>query len=413
MTAVLVANLSAPEINRLSAELEHRGVLRHYVRPYVNKGRLWERQLERFPGIGRLYRQTLGRRTPPADLPLGKVIEAGVLEDFLAATLARLPVAAREWRRSHAQALTFSAERAVALAAGRFARDVDVVLASYGTGRYAFERVLRAGGRAVLSYPIAHNDYQARLYAEEAELQPEFAAALPRLQQLPREYSERLNVECELAQRILVGSSFVRDSFTALGYDARKIAVTPYGVDTTRFAPRPSPRRDGVFRVLYVGQIGQRKGMSYLLRGYEMFRRSDCELHVVGNYVPGHEVYLPYAHLYRHTPNRLQWELPAVFHDADVFVFPSLIEGMPLVVLEAMACGLPVITTRNGPGDIVRDGVDGFFVAIRDPEAIAQRLEQLYSDPTLREEMGRNAREQALRHTWQVFASNAADAVLV
>jgi glycosyltransferase involved in cell wall biosynthesis len=85
---------------------------------------------------------------------------------------------------------------------------------------------------------------------------------------------------------------------------------------------------------------------------------------------------------------------------------------MPLVVLEAMACGLPVITTTHGAGEIVRDGIDGFFVPIRDPEAIAARLEQLHRDPALREQMGRNAREQAMRHTWSAYAQRAADAVL-
>ena len=76
-------------------------------------------------------------------------------------------------------------------------------MASYGTGRYAFEAIRRAGGRAILSYPIAHNRYQAKLYAEEAERAPEFAAALPRIDLLPAEYSDRLERECDLADRII------------------------------------------------------------------------------------------------------------------------------------------------------------------------------------------------------------------
>lgn len=412
MGSVLVANLGAPEINRLGVELERRGVLRQYVRPYVNKRRAWERLLERAPGVGGLYGRTLGRRTPPPGLPLEKVIEAGVRQDFLAALVGRWPLASHAWRRARAQQLTFAAERAVAELAGRHTRQVDRVVASYGTGRYAFEAIKRAGGRAVLSYPIAHNTFQARLYAEEAERAPEFAAALPRLAALPAEYSERLDIECALADRILVGSSFVRDSFLSLGFDPGKLAVTPYGVDTERFAPPATPRRSATFRVLFVGQIGQRKGMSYLLEAYRLFRRPDSELHIVGSYVPGHEVYRGYADLYRHTPHVPQAALPALLHEADVFVFPSLVEGMPLVVLEAMASGLPVIATPNGPGDIVRDGIDGFLVPIRDPQAIAARLEQLYADPALRESMGRQAREQALRHTWDHYARGAADVAL-
>lgn len=412
MTAVLVANLGAPEINRLGVELERRGVLMGYVRQYVNKHRWWESLIEHAPGLGRLYGRTLGRRSAPLGLPLYKVVEAGVTQDVLAAALGKLPFTHDRWRSGVASALRFAAERAVAQVAGQCARGADVVVASYGTGRYAFETVQRAGGRAVLSYPIAHNAFQQRLYAEEAALQPEFAAALPRIDLLPREYSERLDIECALADRILVGSRFVRDSFAATGHDSHKIAVTPYGVDIERFAPRSTPRGAGVFRVLFVGQIGQRKGMSYLLQGYELFRRPDCELHLVGDYVSGHEVYGRYRHLYRHTPNVPQAHLPALLHEADVFLFPTLIEGMPLVVLEAMACGLPVITTTHGPGDIVRDGVDGFLIPVRDPQAIAQRLEQLYRDRDLRELMGKNAREQASRHTWEAYARGAADAVL-
>lgn len=414
MTSVLVANLSAPEIARLGVELERRGVLRHYIRPYVNKRRLLEKVVQRAPGVGRTYARTLGRRTPPQGLPLDKVVEAGVAPDLLAALIGRLPGLKSDWRSTVVHSLIFKAERAVAIAAGRnwHVRGIDVVIASYGTGRYAFEAVRRAGGRSVLSYPIAHNRFQARLYAEEAQLEPEFAAALPRLDELPREYSERLDVECELADRILVGSTFVRDSFVAVGYDPRKISVIPYGVDTERFAPGTSSRDDGTFRVLFVGQIGQRKGMSYLLKAYERFRRPNSELHIVGSFVAGHEVFGRFRHLFRHTPNVPQGELPALFGEADVFVFPSLIEGMPLVVLEAMACGIPVITTTHGPGDVVRDGVDGFLVPIRDPEAIELRLDQLYRDPALREQMGRNAREQALRHTWDTFARRAADAAL-
>jgi len=408
----MVANLSAPEMNRLGVELERRGVLRRYVRPYANKGRLWERAIERVPGIGRLYARTLGRRSPPSGLPLDRVIEAGITQDFLAAAIGRLPILPSSRRGSISHSLIFAAETAVARAAGRQAAAADIVVASYGTARFAFEAMQRTGGRAVLSYPIAHNRYQARVYAEEAALEPEFAAALPRTDLLPQEYSERLETECELADCILVGSEFVRDSFIDIGYDAARIAVVPYGVDTSRFAPRSGPRKDRTFRVLFVGQIGQRKGMSYLLKAFEQFHRPNTELHIVGSYVSGHEVYRRFADLYRHTPNVPQSELPALFHEADVFVFPSLIEGMPLVVLEAMACGVPVITTKHGPAEIVRDGTDGFFVPIRNAEAIAMRLEQLHRDPNLGAQMGRNARERALQFTWDHYAGRAADVVL-
>ncbi len=410
--SVLVANVGAPEINRLSIELERRELLRRYIRPYLNRRRWWERALERTPKAGRLYARTLGRRTPPAGLPLPRIDEAGVMADFLGAAVARAPGLSHQLRRDYAQRLVFATERAVARRTAQLLQEGDLIVASYGTGRQAFEMARRRGGRAVLSYPIAHNRFQSRLYAEEAERAPQFAGALPRLDTLPPAYTEQLEAECSLADLIIVGSSFVRRSFETLGYDVANIAVAPYGVDTQRFEPPVRPRDDGVFRVLFVGQIGQRKGMSYLLEAYRRFSAPDSELHLVGSFVTGaQEAYRDYADVYRHTPHAPQAELPSIYQQADVFVLPTLIEGMPLVVLEAMACGLPVIATHHGPADVVRDGVDGFLVPIRDVEAITARLELLYRDRALREQMGRNAREQALRHTWEDFARRAADLV--
>jgi glycosyltransferase involved in cell wall biosynthesis len=76
-----------------------------------------------------------------------------------------------------------------------------------------------------------------------------------------------------------------------------------------------------------------------------------------------------------------------------------------------MASGLPVIVTPNGPGDIVRNGVDGFVVPIRDADAIVDRLEYLRANPQVRSEMGRNARERALVYSWDVYQARAVEAL--
>jgi glycosyltransferase involved in cell wall biosynthesis len=82
---------------------------------------------------------------------------------------------------------------------------------------------------------------------------------------------------------------------------------------------------------------------------------------------------------------------------------------MGIVVLEAMASGLPVITTPNGRGDLVRDGVDGFVVPIRDMNAIVERLEYLRAHPEERLRMGQNARERAKMFTWEHYRTKVAD----
>ena len=90
----------------------------------------------------------------------------------------------------------------------------------------------------------------------------------------------------------------------------------------------------------------------------------------------------------------------AAYQQADIFVFPSIEEGSALVTYEAMACGLPVVTTPNA-GSLVRDGVEGFIVPIRDPDALAERVERLRADARLRQEMGRAARMRAEEFTWE------------
>ncbi len=205
--SVVVCNLSAPEVNRLGVELARRRVLHKYVRPYANMQRWWERAVSRAPGIGKLYGRTLGRRLPPAGLPPELVVQAGVGGRFRRGT-------ARPRARGHRAVPAQGARADLWRRArgrpqgGKLAREASIVVASYGTGRYAFETVQRAGGRAVLNYPIAHNRFQTKFYAEEAEHAPEFAAALPRMEWLPQEYSDRLDQECEMADRILVGSEF-------------------------------------------------------------------------------------------------------------------------------------------------------------------------------------------------------------
>lgn len=412
MTRALLVSLSAPEMDRLAAELAVRQSLVGFVRRYANKNRWWERALARIPGFGAIYASTLGRRAPPAGLHTSLVIEAGVAADVAAAVTSRIGRRFPGFQHRYGKGMLQATELSVANAGGRLVPEADVVVCSYHVALPAFRRARESGRKTVLNYPIAHHRWQYRFFEEQARKYPQFAAALPQFGPI-EEHAALLDGEIELADLILVGSGFVRDSFISQGIAAERIRVIPYGADAQRFSPPVQPRRpDGPMRLLFVGQIGERKGISHLLNAYRTFRKPDTELHMVGNFVSGREVYASYRDLYRHTPNVAQKQLPDLMRASDVFVFPTLVEGMPMVVLEAMACGLPVIVTPNGPGDVVRDGVDGFVIPPNDPDAIVDRLERLYADPELRLEMGRNAREQAEKWSWARYAQTAAATVL-
>lgn len=398
---ILVVNATCPEMNHLAGHLARTGELLGYVRTYANQDRFWERVLAQLPVVGRVYKHTFGRRKVPTVLLDGSVQEAGVVFDIALAVVGRLvPIGNR-----FAGELGLCLARQISILGARYASQADIVVASYYVALPAFRA---CAGLNVLNYPTVHYRYLQKIVAEESEREPAFASMLPDLNAVPVWVESQLDMECELAARILVGSSFARDSFIAQGIPAEKLAVVPYGVDLSLFSPPSAgiPAGDG-FRILYVGRIGQLKGIGYLMKAYDRFRGRGTSLTLVGNFHGSEESLRRYRKHFQHVSNVPRERLADIYRRADVFVFPSLLEGMGLVVLEAMASGLPVIVTPNGPGDIVRDGVDGFVVPIRDIDAIADRLDYFRANPEARKQMGANARERALEFTWEAYGQKA------
>lgn len=99
-------------------------------------------------------------------------------------------------------------------------------------------------------------------------------------------------------------------------------------------------------------------------------------------------------------------ETAAVFAAADIYLLPSLFEGTPLTLIEAMMSGVPIVTTATcGMKDIIRDGENGLLVPIRSPEAIVAAVEQLIADPAYRARLGKSAQAEALeKYTWERVA---------
>lgn len=403
---ILVVNTSFPELNQLAAGLAEVGLLSTYVRPYANLQRPWERQLAHFPGLGQAYRRTLGRRRVPQPLTAAVVRETAVIQDMLMAAHARLSFVT--FAHKHvSEVLMHARTNAIARIAANTLTNEQAVVASWGCAELVFRKAKTRGALCVLNYSLAHHRFTRKYLRDEAVLQPAFAGTLNSHDQ-PEWLERRLDNEIELADHILVGSSFVRESFIAEGVAADKLMVVPYGANTHTFEPAGEVTRAGKnFRLLFVGQIGQRKGISYLLEAARRLHGLGITLTLVGKIQGDGKALAPYRGVFRHSPHIPQTELRQTYRESDVFVFPTLVEGLPLVVLEAMSSGLPVITTPNGLSDIVRDGTDGFLVPPRDVDAIINRIQLLKSDPQLRAEMGRNARCRALDFSWDVYRQRA------
>jgi glycosyltransferase involved in cell wall biosynthesis len=166
------------------------------------------------------------------------------------------------------------------------------------------------------------------------------------------------------------------------------------------------------FKVLYVGSITQRKGIRYLLEAFRQLDFGDCSLTMIGHSSSNVDFLASHDGNVRHIPQIAKLQLAEIYRQSSVFVLPSLVEGLPFVVLEAMASGLPVIVTPRGPDHVVRDGIDGFVVPPNDADAIAHRLLELRADPDLRRQMGGSAREQAKQFTQERYVEHALDVIV-
>jgi len=171
--------------------------------------------------------------------------------------------------------------------------------------------------------------------------------------------------------------------------------------------------------VLFVSRLIERKGLQFLMPALASLGPDvgPWRLVVVGD-GPRHEALLSQA-MELGLTDRIEWlgqvahdELSAIYRRADLFVLPSLSEGMPNVVLEAMASGLPILATRvPGSEELVRDGDNGFLVPAGDIAALGETLSRLLGDANLRRRMGLKSREFVSAYTWSSLAERYLDLV--
>lgn len=176
---------------------------------------------------------------------------------------------------------------------------------------------------------------------------------------------------------------------------AKRVVLIPNGVDTRLFAPAPGTARGGKPRILYVGRLAAEKNVSTMI---ESMRYLDAgSTAVIAGPGPLREALEAQAEGLGVSVEFLgvveQAKLPAVYGSSDVFVLASFTEGHPKVLLEAMACGLPVVASDcAGNRALVTDGETGLLFDPHDPRHLAERLRRVLQDRNLARRMGQAAR---------------------
>jgi glycosyltransferase involved in cell wall biosynthesis len=179
------------------------------------------------------------------------------------------------------------------------------------------------------------------------------------------------------ADAISVLSNFALETFVKNGVARSKLWLNPVGVDLSKFWPAPTIRNDPEFQILFVGGITYRKGVFYLLEAVRTLAFPyTLKLVGIGNPEVSSLVGRP------KTDGRIEFlghrsseEIRLLMSSADVLVLPSIEDGFGMVILEALACGCPVIASRNSGGpDVIATGVDGFIVEPGDKTDLSEKL---------------------------------------
>lgn len=218
-----------------------------------------------------------------------------------------------------------------------------------------------------------------------------------------------------------------KELITLTDYPAEKIYVAYNGVDIEKF---DSASGDEIrhrfnfgdeFIILYCGQIGEIKGLVYLIKAFKRISQqySRAKLVVAGSSqlwdwrseadrVYEKRIQRMSRDLDIHFLGKVTYEvIPFIYKACDVFVLPSIQEGLPLSILEAMASGKPVIATRvGGISEVIEDGVNGFLVPPKSVEDLADSITKLIEDKDLKAKMGREGKKIVQNYSWKKTADS-------
>jgi glycosyltransferase involved in cell wall biosynthesis len=318
-----------------------------------------------FEQTGRLRLSLLWQRQKYVDIPPEKTFLFR-----LCGTIPRLADMCMDVK--YAEPLRFSLYPLFDNWASRSIRPGDWVFSSYGYANKCFRKAKALGGITFLDGGNSHPDNFWQLVGEEHRKWGARRMPIP-------EWHYRRSLEMmKDVDYVLAPSHFVANSFLERGFAEDRILPMFYPVDLSHFKPQHGSRPPGrPFTIINTGGLSLRKGAPYLL---EAFR-------IILSHVPNARMLLTrtinepvdkilerdYADLPIEWSDYLpQHALAERLREADVFILPSLEEGLARTAIQSMACGLPAILTKNtGANDYVTEGVNGSIVPLRDSEAIA------------------------------------------
>jgi glycosyltransferase involved in cell wall biosynthesis len=250
----------------------------------------------------------------------------------------------------------------------------DHIISSYGYVNECFKSVRQHGGKTFVDAGNSHIENFWEILSEEHR---HWKCPTPPV--APHWYERSRTMLAEV-DYVLSPSTYVTQSFLARGFKPEQILKNVYPVDLSLFQPRGGPRPPNQpLTIINTGSLSLRKGTPYLLEAFRMVKNKIPGARLLLTHTVQDDVKPILAH-YRDLP--IEWaeylahpQLVRRLQSADIFVLPSLEEGLVRTACQAMACGLPAILTPNtGANDFIQPGVNGEVVPIRDSPAIANAI---------------------------------------
>jgi alpha-maltose-1-phosphate synthase len=280
-------------------------------------------------------------------------------------------------------------------------KNADVVIGFDTSAWILSQRAKRLRKKVVIDQTTAEPEGKAEILQEVSKTFPDWKFDLqPRYEA----YAITDPIEYDLADGIVVASTYTKETLIKKNVDEDRIFINPYGTDIDIFTPTNRAVDKEKIKFLFVGAVSALKGVPLLLEAWEEIGSKNAELLIAGFATDEVKKIIGKRQNVKLLGAFPKEELPVIYNSADVFVFPSYTDGFGQVILEAMASGLPVITTLNTGGrDVITDGEEGFIIPAGSKKQLKLAIDFFITQPEKIEEMSAKARMKATVYTWESY----------
>jgi glycosyltransferase involved in cell wall biosynthesis len=277
-------------------------------------------------------------------------------------------------------------------------KNINIVIGWSGFSYKTFEKAKSYNILKILERGSSHIKFQTEILKEEYE---KFGQKI----KIDNRVLEQELKEYDLADYISIPSQFVKNTFINKGIPENKLTLIPYGVSLNSFYP--SQKKDRIFRFISAGSVSLRKGSIYTLKAFHELNFPDAELLMVGKI--DLEMF-PLINKFKlnkkikfinHVP---QNKLVDYYNKSDVFIISSIEDGFAMVILQALACGIPVICSNNSGGsELIKNGENGFVLQIRDVNGIKEKMLMFYENQKILNTFKKKIQSDRINISWDIY----------